>query len=82
MCPPTVGATHLEFSDVASSGATNLTIKSGSSVFMALNVCNGIKIYKPILLNRNAFKQITATISASTDIASGAITTLLVICHQ
>ena len=45
---PTLRATHIESSDVATSGANNLTIKSGSTNFMAFNVSDGINNLKPL----------------------------------
>ena len=64
----------MSFSDVDNSRATGLIIKSGSNNFIAFNVNNGVNIYKPLLMNRNACNGIP-TVSATSDIARGSITT-------
>ena len=46
---PTLRATNIELSDVSTSGAIDLIMKSGSTNFMAFSVTNGINIYRPLL---------------------------------
>ncbi|MFM7985095.1 MAG: hypothetical protein ACKPKO_37835, partial [Candidatus Fonsibacter sp.] len=43
MNTPTIRTTTIEFSDVASSGATALSIKSGASTIMTMSPTVGIK---------------------------------------
>ena len=50
---PALRTTHIEFSDVASSGATELIIKSSFN-FMVFNFINGINMYKPLVMNNSA----------------------------
>ena len=45
---PRLRATLIEFYDVATSGATDLTIKSVPKQFMSFNDMNGNSIYQPI----------------------------------
>ncbi|MFM7984868.1 MAG: hypothetical protein ACKPKO_36665, partial [Candidatus Fonsibacter sp.] len=40
---PTIRTTNIEFSDVASSGATDLSTKSGASTIMTMSPTVGIK---------------------------------------
>ena len=61
---PTLRSTNIEFSDVATSGATGFIIKSGSLTFMAFNVSDGIHVYKPFLMSINALSGISS-VSAS-----------------
>ena len=72
---PTLRAPNIEFWDVANTGATDLIIKSGLTNFMAFETINGINMYKPLLMNNNSLSGIT-TITASSDIAAGTITTI------
>ena len=70
----TIRATNIEFWDVANIGATELIIKSGFTNFKAFNTINGTNVYKPLLINNNSFSGIMS-ITASSDIESGTITT-------
>ena len=69
-----IRATNIEFWDVANIGATELIIKSGFTNFKAFNTINGTNVYKPLLINNNSFSGIMS-ITASSDIESGTITT-------
>ena len=60
--------THIEFLDVAYSGATDLINESGLINFMAFNVSSGFNIYNPLVMNKNALSGISS-MSGSGDIA-------------
>ena len=64
---PTVRATNTEYWDVATTGDTDLKIKSGATNFMFFNTSNCINVYDPIIMNSNALSGIT-NITASGDI--------------
>ncbi|MFM7985501.1 MAG: hypothetical protein ACKPKO_39920, partial [Candidatus Fonsibacter sp.] len=50
---PTIRTTNIEFSDVASSGATLLSIKSGMTTFMSMAPTAGIKHFTYSDFNNN-----------------------------
>ena len=76
---PTLRTTNVEFWDVATTGYTDLTIKSGLTDFMTFNITNDINVYKPIIMNCNSLSGITS-ITASGDITGnkGSFNTLAI----
>ena len=74
-------ATHIEFSDVATSGATDVLIKSSGITLMSFDVSNGMTIKKHLSMHNNALGEVTS-ISATTDTASGRLQQILGIFHQ
>ncbi|MFM7979494.1 MAG: hypothetical protein ACKPKO_09285, partial [Candidatus Fonsibacter sp.] len=68
---PTIRTTNIEFSDVASSGATLLSIKSGTTTFMTMAPTVGIKHVTYSDFNNNYVYNINEIVGINNIMGSG-----------